>query len=172
MLMSSKETKSMVWHGEKNNNDEVMRHPRDPEAWKTFDLRYLNFASDPQNVWLTLEPDGFNDFGNLGNGYSIWLLVLILYNTPPRMCMKKTNFIFSNIILGKLYEIWHNFSLILFFTQSMSHQNSSHMEPQQTFDDSINDEHSLHDCPHTNRKKREYWMVQVKSNSINFHAFE
>lgn len=50
MLMSSKETKSMVWHGEKNNNDEVMRHPRDPEAWKTFDLRYLNFASDPQNV--------------------------------------------------------------------------------------------------------------------------
>lgn len=71
--MSSKTIKSMVWHGEENKNDGLMRHPRDSKAWKTFDLKYSNFASDPWNVRLALTSDGFNVFANLANGYSIWL---------------------------------------------------------------------------------------------------
>ena len=30
--MSSKTIKSMVWHGEENKNDGLMRHPRDLKA--------------------------------------------------------------------------------------------------------------------------------------------
>jgi len=38
---------SMVWHIENNNTDGLMRHPRDSKAWKNFDLKYPDFASDP-----------------------------------------------------------------------------------------------------------------------------
>ena len=101
MFMSSKIVKSMVWHIEHNNNDGLMRHPRDSKAWKTFDLKYLDFALNPQNVRLALASDSFNPFGSLSISYSIWPLVITPYNTPPWMCMKQTNFILSSIIHGK-----------------------------------------------------------------------
>ena len=99
--MSSKISNSMVWHIENNDPNGLMRHPRDSKAWKNFDLKYPDFASDPRNVRLALASDGFNPFGSLSNSYSIWPLVLIPYNTPPWMCMKQTNFILSSIIPGK-----------------------------------------------------------------------
>ena len=40
----------MVWNIEHNNNDGLIRHPRDSKAWKTFDLEYHDFALDPRNV--------------------------------------------------------------------------------------------------------------------------
>ena len=60
-----------------------MRHPRDSEAWKTFDLTHPKFASDPQNVHLGLATDGFNPFGTMSSAYSIWQVFLIPYNLPP-----------------------------------------------------------------------------------------
>ncbi|XP_027915007.1 uncharacterized protein LOC114174367 [Vigna unguiculata] len=101
MFMSSKTSKSMVWHTENNTNDGLMRHSKDSQAWKTFDLKYPDFASDPRNVRLALASDRFNPFRSLSNSYSIWPLVLIPYNTPPWMCLKQTNFILTSIIPRK-----------------------------------------------------------------------
>lgn len=101
MFMSSRTAKSMVWHVEGNNNDGMMRHPKDFEAWKNFDLTHPDFASDPRNVRLALASDGFNPFGSLSASYSIWPLILIPCNTPPWSCMKPTNFILSTLIPGK-----------------------------------------------------------------------
>jgi hypothetical protein len=77
-----------------------LRHPADGEAWKAFDSRYPDFASDPRNVKLGLASDGFNPFGNISTSHSIWPVMLVPYNLPPWMCMKQLYFMLSLIIPG------------------------------------------------------------------------
>jgi hypothetical protein len=50
----------------------VLRHSTDGEAWKVFDSRYPDFASNPQNVRLGLASYGFNPFGNMSSSHSTW----------------------------------------------------------------------------------------------------
>lgn len=64
-------------------DDGVLRHPADSKAWKSLDESYPSFATDSRNVRLALATDGFNPFGGLSSDYSIWPMVLILYNLPP-----------------------------------------------------------------------------------------
>lgn len=79
----------MRWHKEKRvDDDNIMRHPADSEAWKHFNRTHELFAQDPRNVRLGLATDGFNPFGNLSNAYSIWPVFLVPYNLPPWKCMK------------------------------------------------------------------------------------
>ncbi|XP_061358361.1 uncharacterized protein LOC133302572 [Gastrolobium bilobum] len=101
LFLSTKTAEDMRWHAMHGNNDGLMRHPRDSEAWKKFDDLHTSFASDPRNVRLGLATDGFNPFGNMSASYSIWPVILIPYNTPPWLCMKSTSFIISTIIPGK-----------------------------------------------------------------------
>jgi hypothetical protein len=51
-------------------------------------------------VQLGLTSDGFNLFGNMRTTYSIWPVVLMLYNLPSWMIMKDHFMILSLIILG------------------------------------------------------------------------
>jgi len=101
LFMCSKTANSMTWHAFGNNQEGLMRHPRDSEAWKTFDLLHPEFVNDPRNVRLGLATDGFNPFGNMSTSHSIWPMVLIPYNCPPWECMKQTSFILSMIIPSK-----------------------------------------------------------------------
>ena len=101
LFMCSKTAESMSWHKLEGNRDGLMRHPKDSEAWKKFDLTHPEFASDPRHVRLGLATDGFNPFGVMSTNYSIWPVILIPYNRPPWECMKKTSFILSMIIPGK-----------------------------------------------------------------------
>jgi len=75
-----------------------MRHPTDSKAWKHFDELNGDFALDPHNVRLGLIPNGFNPFANVCTPYSIWPVMLVLYNLPPWLCTKQDNIIFSMII--------------------------------------------------------------------------
>ncbi|XP_028184582.1 uncharacterized protein LOC114371312 [Glycine soja] len=96
-----KTAKDMRWHVLEDNKDGLLRHPRDGEAWKTFDLIHPEFSSDPRNVRLGLATDGFNPARTLSSTYSIWPVFLIPYNLPPWICMNHTSFILSMIIPGK-----------------------------------------------------------------------
>jgi len=91
----------MRCHSSGSTNEVILRHPRDSKAWKTFDFKHPQFASDPQNVRLGLAMDGFNPYGNLSTSHNIWPVVLIPYNLPPWMCMEQISFILSMIIPGK-----------------------------------------------------------------------
>jgi len=86
-----------------------MRHPRDSEASKRFDLLHPEFANDPRNVRLGLASDGFNPFGNMSTSHSIWPVVLIPYNRPPWECMKQTSFDTksSSLYRGKFSYMGH-----------------------------------------------------------------
>ncbi|CAA7025820.1 unnamed protein product [Microthlaspi erraticum] len=91
----------MTWHATASNSDGKLRHPRDGLAWKAFDQKYPEFASDPRNVRLGLATDGFNPFGTMSSSHSIWPVILFPYNFPPWMSMKQTSMILSMVIPGK-----------------------------------------------------------------------
>ncbi|XP_059280969.1 uncharacterized protein LOC132034590 [Lycium ferocissimum] len=102
LFMSSKTSTDMRWHSVYCHKDGLLRHPRDAEAWKKFDSTFPKFSQDPCKVRLALLSDGFNPFENISTNHNIWSVVLILYNIPPRVCMKQSNFILSMIIPGEL----------------------------------------------------------------------
>nr|GEX79605.1 hypothetical protein CTI12_AA060390 [Tanacetum cinerariifolium] len=80
--------------------DGKLRHPADGLAWKDFDEKNPEFATDPLNVRLVLASDGFNPFKTMNVSYSIWLVIVIPYNLPPWYVIKQPNFILSLIIPG------------------------------------------------------------------------
>jgi hypothetical protein len=102
MFMSSKIAKWMTWHsdGRTFQQNGEMRHPADSEAWVHFDNLYPNFAAEVRNVRLGLASDGFNPFANLSSRYSIWPVLMVVYNLPPWMCMKQTYTMMSLLIPG------------------------------------------------------------------------
>ncbi|GLT31834.1 hypothetical protein SLA2020_065420 [Shorea laevis] len=81
--MSSKTAALMRWHDEEWTKDRLIRHLADSIAWKHFDEKYSEFATDPRNLRLGLVSDGFNPFKSMNVTYSTWLVILILYNLPP-----------------------------------------------------------------------------------------
>ncbi|KAG8480732.1 hypothetical protein CXB51_025390 [Gossypium anomalum] len=72
LFMSSKTAESMRWHNDQRTDDGLLRHPADSLAWKSFDSKFLSFASDPRNVRLGLAADGFNPFKIMSTSYSTW----------------------------------------------------------------------------------------------------
>ncbi|XP_075669816.1 uncharacterized protein LOC142639540 [Castanea sativa] len=100
LFMSPETANHMKWHANGRVNDGLMRHPADSEAWKLFDSKYIEFSSEPCNVRLGLVADGFNPYGNMSTTHSTWPVILIPYNLPPWMCMKRPYFMLSLLIPG------------------------------------------------------------------------
>ncbi|KAK9993716.1 hypothetical protein SO802_023419 [Lithocarpus litseifolius] len=98
--MSPKTANHMKWHANGRVNDWLLRHPTDSEAWKSFDSKYIEFSFEPRNVRLGLAADGLNPYGNMSSTHSTWPVILIPYNLPPWMCMKRSSIMLSLLILG------------------------------------------------------------------------
>jgi hypothetical protein len=101
LFMSSKTALHMKWHTEKRTDDGILRHPAHALAWKAFDSKYPDFASDSRNVRLGLATYEFNPFGNMSTSYSTWPVILVPYNFPPWMCMKQSSLMLSLLIPGQ-----------------------------------------------------------------------
>nr|XP_025882612.1 uncharacterized protein LOC107281707 [Oryza sativa Japonica Group] len=101
-LFMCRETASLPrWHDEERLvEDGVLQHPADSPAWKNFDKRFKQFASDSRNIRFGLATDGFNPYGMLSSTYSCWPVVLVIYNLPPWLCMKEPNLLMPLIIPG------------------------------------------------------------------------
>ncbi|CAM8951129.1 unnamed protein product [Rhodiola kirilowii] len=101
LYMSPYISAQMRWHAQRSVDDpDYIRHPADGEAWKAFDEEFPQFASEMRNVRLGLATDGFNPFGASGLSHSTWPIVLMSYNLPPHMCMKKEMNILCMLISG------------------------------------------------------------------------
>jgi hypothetical protein len=79
-------------------NDGVMGHPSDSEAWKALDRFDADFARDARNVCFGLVTDGFDPFSTNSAPYSCWPIFAVSYNLPPSICMK-FEFIFLCLIV-------------------------------------------------------------------------
>jgi hypothetical protein len=79
----------MRWHKEGvRENNQVMVHPSDSEAWKVLDDFDPDFARDAWNVCIKLATDVFTPYNMSASSYSCWPVFAILYNLPPALCMK------------------------------------------------------------------------------------
>ena len=65
-----------------------------------FDTKYLEFSSKPHNVRLGLATDGFNPFEIMSTTHNTWPVMLVPYNLPPWLCMKRSSLILSLVIPG------------------------------------------------------------------------
>jgi hypothetical protein len=89
----------MRWHKEGvRDNDDLIVHPSDGDAWKALDTFDPDIAADPRNVRIGLAVDGFTPFGQMASSYSCWPIFVIPYNLPPSLCMKY-EFIFLCLII-------------------------------------------------------------------------
>ncbi|XP_074326589.1 uncharacterized protein LOC141664531 [Apium graveolens] len=101
MFKSPDTAEQLIWDSKQLSNDGQMRHPDDSPSWRNIDYRWPSFASDPRNLRLALGADGINPFNNvLSNRYSCWPVVLVAYNLPPWLCMKRKFIMLSILIPG------------------------------------------------------------------------
>ncbi|XP_063950089.1 uncharacterized protein LOC135152874 [Daucus carota subsp. sativus] len=101
LYMSKHTSDHMRWYKNRDVKDGEISHPADGEEWKNFDRRYPSFAQEIRNIRLGLATDGFNPFGPTGKKtYSVWPIVVVVYNLPPSMCMKKPYMFMTDIVPG------------------------------------------------------------------------
>jgi hypothetical protein len=92
----------MRWHKEGiRQNEKVMVHRLDGEAWKWLDRFDADFASDARNVLFGLATNDFDPFCINSTPYSCWLIFVVPYNVPPSLCMKY-EFMFLCLIIPGL----------------------------------------------------------------------
>jgi hypothetical protein len=91
----------MVWHKKHRSELGVMRLLVDFLAHKHVESTWPEFEHDPRHVRLGLASDGVSphSLGGKGRPTSIWPVVVMNYNLPPWLSMKKGFFLLSLIIL-------------------------------------------------------------------------
>jgi hypothetical protein len=57
----------------------MLCHPTDRIQWWNFDQKHKDFATEVRNIIFGLIIDGINPFGETGNSYSTWPVMMSLY---------------------------------------------------------------------------------------------
>lgn len=100
MFKSFETSKILTWHDESRIKDGRLRHPADSPSWKMVDHMWPDFASEPRNLRLARSSDGINPHSSLSSRYSCWPVILVTYNLPPELCMKRKFMILTLLISG------------------------------------------------------------------------
>ena len=93
--------KLMAWHSTSRSSDGVMRTPADSPAWQHIDLKWPEFKKEPRHLRLGLAMDGVNPYRLRSTTWSTWPVVLVNYNIPPWLCIKKGHLLLALLIPGK-----------------------------------------------------------------------
>ena len=100
MHHNAQDAKNLRWHAEERICDGKLRHPADSPQWAKVDHDYPNFGKEPRNLRLALSTDGINPHGMQSNSHSMWPVVMIIYNLPPWLYMKRKFMMLSMLISG------------------------------------------------------------------------
>ncbi|KAI5314965.1 hypothetical protein L3X38_044141 [Prunus dulcis] len=100
MFQSHETAKSLTWHAARKSIHGQMSHPADSPSWKLLDDKWLEFGNEPRNLRLALSSDGFNPHSSLSSRYSCWPVILVTYNLPPWLCMKRKFMMLTLLISG------------------------------------------------------------------------
>nr|XP_017228740.1 PREDICTED: uncharacterized protein LOC108204008 [Daucus carota subsp. sativus] len=113
LFKSADTAKLMSWHANNRSKDGKMRHPSDSPSWRNVDSRWPEFGSEDINIRLGLAADGINLYNNgLNNRYSCWPVMLVTYNLPPWLCMKRKFMMLTTLISGP-HEPGNNIDIYL-----------------------------------------------------------
>ena len=80
--------------------DGKIRIPNDCDAWKHIYTKWPKFLNEPRNMHLGLAIDG-NPYKMKSTKWLTWQLLLVNYNIPPWLCIKKVHMILPVLIPGK-----------------------------------------------------------------------
>ncbi|KAL5551697.1 hypothetical protein UlMin_001873 [Ulmus minor] len=92
--------KNLTWHATGRIKDGMLRYPADAPQWKTIDILYPEFGKDSRNLRLGLAADGMNPHSNQSTSYSTWPVILVNYNLPPHLCVKRKFVMLTMLILS------------------------------------------------------------------------
>ncbi|XP_021755964.1 uncharacterized protein LOC110721140 [Chenopodium quinoa] len=96
----AEDAKKLTGHFDSRFDDGMLRHPVDSPQWRFIEGKFPDFAQEKSNLRLALSTDGFNPFGSLSSTYSTWPVMLVTYNLPPSLCMKRRYMFLSLLIQG------------------------------------------------------------------------
>ncbi|XP_010424529.1 PREDICTED: uncharacterized protein LOC104709653 [Camelina sativa] len=100
MFRSEEMAKTLRWHSTNKSKDGKLRHPVDSVTWDQMSDKYPLFAAEERNLQIGFSTDGFNPFNMKNSQYSCWPVLLVNYNLPPHLCMKKENIMLILLIPG------------------------------------------------------------------------
>ena len=92
--------KDLTWHANRRNYDGMLCRPVDSSQWKKIDRLYLGFDKEARNLRLGLATDGMNPHGSLSTQHNSWPVLLVIYNLPPWLYMKRKYMMLSMMISG------------------------------------------------------------------------
>ena len=69
-------------------------------SWKVINHRWLDFATDSSNLRLSISTDGINPHSFLSSMHSYLAIVMITYNLPLWLSIKRKFMMLSLLILG------------------------------------------------------------------------
>jgi hypothetical protein len=79
----------MKWHVHNKCDDGHMRSVVDSPQWAVVDEIDPTFKDEDNNVYMEMVSDDVNPFGNQSTKYSMWPVLLMIYNLPPWLVTKK-----------------------------------------------------------------------------------
>ncbi|KAL6133303.1 hypothetical protein ACLB2K_065540 [Fragaria x ananassa] len=100
MFQLTVSAKELTWQARGRKKDGMMRHPADSQTCKMVDTNWLDFGIEHRNLRLALSSDGFNPYGAVSSKYSCWPVILITYNLPQWLCMKRKYMMLTLLISG------------------------------------------------------------------------
>ena len=100
MFQSPQTAENVSWHANHQIKDGKLCHPVDSPVWHLIDSKWPDFGQEPRNLGLALSTDGVNLHSTLNTTYSCWPVMLVIYNLPSWMCMKRKFIMLSLLIYG------------------------------------------------------------------------
>ncbi|GJQ99368.1 putative transposon, En/Spm-like protein [Tanacetum coccineum] len=73
--------------------------PADSQAWRIIDEKFPEIAKDPRNLRLGISADGV-DVNSRTRHHSVWIILSVIYNLPPWLCMKR-KFIMLSVLISR-----------------------------------------------------------------------
>ncbi|XP_074321844.1 uncharacterized protein LOC141659024 [Apium graveolens] len=100
LFANSNDAKLVRWHVEGRKSDGMLRHPADSPQWRTIDGKFPEFGGEVRNLRLGLCADDMNPYRTLSSTHSTWPVLLMIYNLPPWLCMKRKYIMLTLLIPG------------------------------------------------------------------------
>ncbi|XP_052299096.1 uncharacterized protein LOC102608724 isoform X2 [Citrus sinensis] len=100
MFQSPLTAKDLIWHANERVIDGKLRHSADSPSWRLVDQKWPDFAAEERNLQLAISTDEINPHKNFHSSYSCWPIVMITYNLPPWLCMKRKFMMLTMLISG------------------------------------------------------------------------
>ncbi|XP_019184174.1 PREDICTED: uncharacterized protein LOC109179059 [Ipomoea nil] len=98
MFANPRDAKNLQWHAIGRKDDGKLRHPADSPQWRNINRRWPEFGTENRSLRLGLCTDGMNPHGNMSSRHSTWPILLVVYNLPPWLCMKRKHIMLSLLI--------------------------------------------------------------------------